>query len=178
MHSRDFIRALENGSLEMMEKIPKSDLHSHAGRGGSQACIAQQLGVTITPPSQPFENLGEMNTWLRQNVNRHFPDKSGYLQRLEAAFVQAAQDHIQVLAMSFATDEFRHVGNIRAFAAYMEALHQKYVPNCIFLPDLVIGYVPTEIDALDEILDAGFFKGLDICNYTETFSMEQLKWIC
>lgn len=132
MHSRDFIRALENGFLEMMEKIPKSDLHSHAGRGGSQACIAQQLGVTITPPSQPFENLGEMNTWLRQNVNRHFPDKSGYLQRLEAAFVQAAQDHIQVLALSFATDEFRHVGNIRAFAAYMEALHQKYASNCIF----------------------------------------------
>lgn len=178
MHSEDFSQALESGSLEMMQRVPKSDLHSHAGRGGSQAYIGQQLGINITPPSQPFENLGEMNTWLRQNVNQHFPDKSGYLPRVQAAFAQAAQDHLQVLALSFAVDEFQHVGNIQTFADYMEALHQKWNPQSIFLPDLAIGYALSEMDALDEILDSGFFKGLDISNYMGVFSMEQLKVIC
>lgn len=178
MQCEDFLKALEHGSLQMMQRIPKSDLHNHAGRGGSQAYIGQKLGITIMSPSQPFENLSEMNAWLRLNVNQHFPDKSGYLTRIEAAFVQAAQDHIKVLALSFAADEFRHVGNVQSFATHMEALHQRFIPNCNFLPDLAIGYNSSEMEVLDEILDSGFFKGLDICNYMGVFSLDQLKLIC
>lgn len=178
MQSADFIRALERGSMAELESIPKSDLHSHAGRGGSQGYLAGKLGVSITPSSRPFNGLSEMNAWLRQNVNCHFPDRSGYLPRVEAAFVQAAQDNIQVLALSYAMDEFRHVGNAAEFAAYMDNLRQKYAPSCTFLPDLAIGYAPCELEMLDEALDTGWFKGLDICNYTGVFSMKQLKRIC
>lgn len=178
MEESNFIQGLEQGSLEIMEGIPKSDLHSHAGRGGSQAYIAQKLGVSITPPSNPFESLNEMNLWLRQNVNCHFPDKSGYLPRVEAAFAQAAKDRIQVLSLSYAMDEFRHVGSVQKFADCMEDFRLDRVPNCIFLPDLAIGYDPSEIDKLDEVLHVGWFKGLDICNYMGVFSMEQLKVMC
>lgn len=178
MLSTEFKRALEDGSLEGIQRMPKSDLHSHAGRGGSQAYIGKKLRISIMPPSRPFDSLGEMNAWLKANVNCHFPDKSGYLTRVEAAFAQAAQDGIQVLALSFAMDEFKHVGDACSFAAYMDSLCQNFAPECRFLPDLALGYDRAELDHLDEVLDANWFRGIDICNYENVFSIEELKQIC
>lgn len=178
MQSTEFKHALESGSLEVVRRMPKSDLHSHAGRGGSQAYIAKKLGISIVPLSRPFESLDEMNAWLKPNVNHHFPDKSGYLTRVEAAFAQAKLDHIEVLALSFAMDEFKHVGTVRAFADYMKDLQKRHVPKCTFLPDLAIGYSLDEMDLLDEILDAAWFRGIDICNYENIYSMDQLKKVC
>ena len=34
-----FIQALENKSIQEIQTIPKSDLHSHTGRGGTIAYI-------------------------------------------------------------------------------------------------------------------------------------------
>lgn len=178
MPNKEFIEALQSGAVAELKKIPKSDLHSHAGRGGNQAYLANKLGIKIMPPSHPFDSLGEMNAWLKTNVNCHFPDKSGYLSRVEAAFAQASQDKIQLLSLSFAIDEFKHVGGVQSFAAYMYSLHQNLAPQSCCLPDLALGYDRMELDHLDEVLDAGWFRGIDICNYENIFSMEELKRIC
>lgn len=174
-----FIQALESGSMDEMQKIPKSDLHSHIGRGGSVAYIQKKLGVTIMPPSAPFDSLTEMNGWLKRNVNCHFPDKSGYIIRVEAAFVQAAQDNIQVLALSCAMDEiYAHGGSIQAYSATLDALHQRFAPESRFLPDLALGYFLEELETLDEVLDANWFRGIDICNYENVYTLDQLKQVC
>ncbi len=59
-----FIQALNNNSISETQSIPKSDLHSHAGRGGSIKYIEQWANVKIIPPSEPFNSLKEMNQWL------------------------------------------------------------------------------------------------------------------
>ena len=38
-----FIKALENNDLNEMRKIPKSDLHNHAPRGGNKRIIYLSL---------------------------------------------------------------------------------------------------------------------------------------
>lgn len=179
MVNEKFIQALESDSMDEMQKIPKSDLHSHIGRGGSIAYIQKKLGVTIMPPSAPFDSLAEMNGWLKRNVNCHFPDKSGYITRVEAAFAQAAQDNIQLFAPSCAMDEiYAHGGNIQAYSETLNALHQWLAPESRFLPDLALGYSLEELETLDEVLDANWFRGIDICNYEKVYTLDQLKLVC
>jgi hypothetical protein len=42
-----FIQALHRNSLSEMQHIPKSDLHSHAGRGGSISYIEKWADVVV-----------------------------------------------------------------------------------------------------------------------------------
>jgi adenosine deaminase len=173
-----FIQALKNNSICEIQSIPKSDLHSHAGRGGSITYIEQWLNVKIIPPSEPFNSLKEMNQWLNDNVKCHCPSFSGYLKRVEAAFAQAKADNIAVLALSFAIDEIDACGTIDNFIRVMDELHKNFAPNTEFLPDLALGYTPDEQIRLDEIFGANWFKGIDICNYSSRYSFNELKSIC
>jgi adenosine deaminase len=169
---------LQENSLKGLESIPKSDLHSHAGRGGSITYIEQLANVKITPPSEPFNSLNEMNQWLNDNVKCYCPGFSGYLKRVEAAFVQAKNDNIAVLALSFAIDEIAGCGTIDNFISIMDGMHKKFAPETEFLPDLALGYEPGQQDKLDEIFSANWFRGIDICNYSSCYSMNELKKIC
>lgn len=102
-----------------------------------------------------------MNQWLNDNVKIHCPGFSGYLKRVEAAFVQARTDNIAVLALSFATDEINACGTIDNFISIMDGLHKKFAPQTEFLPDLALGYNPDEQNKLDDILSANWFRGIE-----------------
>lgn len=169
---------LQENSLKGLESIPKSDLHSHAGRGGSITYIEQLANVKIIPPSEPFNSLQEMNQWLNDNVKCYCSGFSGYLKRVEAAFVQAKNDNIAVLALSFAIDEIDACGTIDNFISIMDGLHKKFAPETEFFPDLALGYEPGEQSKLDEIFSTNWFRGIDICNYSSCYSMNELKKIC
>lgn len=173
-----FIKALENNALIDVEKIPKSDLHSHAGRGGKISYIEQLLNVTIEPPQQPFNTLGEMNQWLNDNVKSHFTDCQGYLERIEAAFIQASADNIVVLSLSYSVSEVLQHGSVNCFTNIMNEFHKKHAPDTLFLPDLALGYEHDELRNLDEIFSLNWFKGIDICNYSNMYSINELKKIC
>lgn len=173
-----FQHALETNSLEEMQSVPKTDLHSHAGRGGSIAYLSKALGKQILPPSKPFDSLDEMNAWLRLNVRCHFPDGNGYCNRVEAAFVQASVDCIQGLALSTAVGEIDSLGGMEKFMSFYRSLNQTLSPHTRFLPDLALGYDKREVARLDEVLAANWFTGIDICNYGNTYTLRELKGIC
>lgn len=179
MEKRMFLQALEHHSLIELEKIPKSDLHNHAGRGGALSYLHKKWGIPSEPPDRPFHSLHEMNAWLQDHVKCYFPDGSGYLPRIEAAFAQAEKDSIRVLALSFTLDEIYFLGGINSFIDCMDRLLHTYAPNTCFLPDLALGYKKTdETERLDEILGAHWFCGIDICNYSHTYSISELKGVC
>ena len=174
-----FIEALQSNSVIDMQAIPKSDLHSHAGRGGSISYIEKWANVKITPPTHPFSSLSEMNQWLNDNVKCHCPPGiDGYLLREEAAFVQASADNVQVLALSYAKEEIDALGGIESFIKQMDFMHQKFAPNTAFFPDLTLGYTKDGLDKLDEIFAYNYFNGIDIINYSNTFTLKELKEIC
>lgn len=163
----DFTDALRAQSLEAIQALPKSDLHSHAGRGGSQAYIARWTGHAIVPPRAPFADLRAMQHWFDANVKAHCHGLSGYLKRIEAAFVQAAEDSIAVLALSFGKDEVDLLGGIGPFAAAIDALHRRFAPGTRFLPELSLGREERPeaiLDWLDDCLRPGWFRSIDVCN--------------
>lgn len=171
--------ALEKDSLSDLAKIPKSDLHSHAGRGGHISFFEKYAGVKITPREDPFESLFEMNQWLKENVKCHLPDGAeGYLKQIEASFAQASADNVTVLALSFCVDEIELLGGMKSFRKTIDGLRDRFAPNTKLYPDLALGYFPEEVKALDEILSCKWFSGVDINNYTGTYTMEELKRIC
>jgi len=175
----DFITALENNSLTALQKIPKSDLHSHAGRGGNISYISEYANVRIVPPKGPFEGLFEMNKWLKDNVKCFLPEgAAGYLKQIEASFVQAQEDGITRLALSFCVDEIELLGGMESFMKTIDGLRAGYASDTKLYPDLALGYFTEEVNALDEIFHNGWFTGIDITNYRGTYTMKELKDIC
>lgn len=161
-----FMEALEQGSLSEVAHIPKSDLHSHAGRGGNIRYVGRQLRTELAPPSGRFATLREMGDWFSAHVKSHCPGLEGYLLRVQASFVQAAEDGIRVLALNYGLDEIQALGGVESFIRTMNELHSRYAPEAVFLPELALdrGCNPDEVKGrFEEALDSGWFRSVDIC---------------
>lgn len=160
-----FVAALSNHSLEDLRFIPKSDLHNHAGRGGNLKYIEQWAGTSILPPAASFNSLGEMQEWFVSQVKSRLPGIEGYLKRIEASFVQAAHDHIDLLSLSYGIDEIDLLGGMDAFMQTMDKFRQRYSPQTRFLPELsLLGSANVDLvhERLDEIFSYGWFQSIDI----------------
>ena len=177
MGKEEFIQALENKSLADIERIPKSDLHNHAGRGGNPSFVEKMLDVKLPRLIEPLSSLAEMQKWFNENIKCHFPDNNGWIQRLAAAFVQAKTDNISVLAMSYGVGEVYWMGGIDVFVAVINGLHKAFAPETLFLPDLTLSS-PSDINKLDEIFSANWFKGIDIVNYWDACTMDDMRTMC
>lgn len=161
-----FMEALERGALPEVALIPKSDLHSHAGRGGNIRYVARQVKAELAPPSQRFESLKEMGEWFAAHVKCHCPGLEGYLLRVQASFVQASEDGIRVLTLSYGLDEIQTLGGIEPFIRTMNELHSRFAPGTAFLPELTLdrGCNPVEVEGrFEEALASGWFRSVDIC---------------
>jgi len=176
MFKQKFIQALEAKSVVQLQNIPKSDLHSHAGRGGNPSYIEDMLGVKITRLATPLNSIYEMDAWFNDNVKCHFPDKHGWIQRIAAAFIQARADNISLLAMSYDVAEVYSLGGLDIFIAVMDGLHKAFAPRTMFFPDLFLWHY--EFDKLDEIFGTNWFRGIDIANYSGRMSMDDMKAMC
>lgn len=159
-----FFEALHYNSLEKMVKVPKSDLHNHVGRGGNIQYLSSQNGYNIIPAQEPFDSLIEMQKWFEDNIKALYPGKKGYLKRVEASFVQAATDNIELLSMSYGIDEITSLGGMENFIKTMDKLHMFFAPNTKFYPELVLSNskdIECELHKLDEIFSFNWFKSVD-----------------
>jgi len=177
MSKAAFMQALENKSLTELQSIPKSDLHNHAGRGGNPSYIENMLNVKMTRLTEPLNSLQEMQSWFNDNVKCHFPDKNGWLQRIAASFVQAKADNISVLALSYGVAEVYWLGGLDIFIAVMDGLQKAFAPEIKFSPDLTLS-ASDDLNKLDELFSTNWFKGIDIINYWDAMSMDDMKAAC
>jgi adenosine deaminase len=154
---------LHDHSLNGLISISKSDLHNHFGKGGNRNYIETVTNVKIDLPPITFDSLFHMDEWFKENIKKYCP----YIKRLEAAFVQAANDNISVLAASFGLDEENTIGGIEPelFIHTMKSFNQKFAPNTILLPELAFAWgcdTDKELSRLDEVLSYNWFKSIDI----------------
>lgn len=154
---------LENQDLIGISSVSKSDLHNHFGKGGNINYISTSLNIKIDMPPSKFESLSNMDKWVNENVKKH----CSYIKRLEAAFVQAADDNISVLAASFGLDQEMTIGgmDVETFINTMKSFNERLAPNTILLPELAFERrcdVDKELSRLDEVLSYKWFKSVDI----------------
>jgi adenosine deaminase len=157
---------LKENSLKGLSSIPKSDIHSHAGRGGKIDYISSWAKTSISLPPNKFDSLSHMQRWFSDNIKPHCPGIQGFLKRWEAAFVQASNDNIAVLALSFTFSDIDFVGGIESFIKILKEYNLQFAPKTLFFPELTFDRacdVEEDFSRLDEILSYGFFKSVDIC---------------
>lgn len=151
-----FASFLQNNCLQDLSSISKSDLHNHFGKGGNIEYLSSKFNIEINSPPSIFKSLSHMDEWFKDNIKYKCP----YLDRLEAAFIQAEADNISVLAASFGFDE-----DMESFIHTMKNFNQQLAPNTILLPELAFDRgcdVDKEFSRLDEILSYNWFKSVDI----------------
>lgn len=159
-------QALAENSISKLMLVPKSDMHTHGGKGGRIKYFAEWANALIKPPERPFNDLNDMKLWYHSNIKIHDNGIEGYLKRLEAAFVQAKEDHITVFSLSFNIETIDYLGGIDTFINTLDYLHQTYAPETQYLPELSLFRecdVNQTYDRVEEILNKRWFKSIDIC---------------
>lgn len=165
-------QGLENQDRSLLEQIPKSDLHNHAGRGGK----IEDLSIDISPRIKPFESLNEMQEWFELNVKtRIAPGVEGFLNRVEASFKQAERDSINKLALSFGMGDINALLGIENFSEIINEFKDRYIPESEFIPELTLlrsKIAENEIAEVKDVISYGYFKSLDICGNEQVASLD------
>lgn len=163
----NFIELLEIGNHEQLLKIPKSDIHNHAGRGGNIKFISERRGSSILPPPEKYASLFHMQKWFDENIKPICSGKEGQILRWEACFAEAKRNNITRLSLSFSRLDVAFVGGMEAFIKILEEFHHKYCPDTRFEPELTYGRscnIDLELEYIDELLESNYFRSIDICN--------------
>ena len=168
-----FYKGLENQDRSILEQIPKSDVHNHAGRGGK----IEDLSIDISPRIKPFDSLNEMQEWFDMNVKTKIaPGVEGFLNRVEASFKQAKRDSINKLALSFGMGDIYALRGIENFSVIINEFKDKYIPESEFIPELALlrsEITENEIAEVKDIISCGYFKSIDICGNEQIASLDQ-----
>ena len=157
----DFINAIQSGDVVSLKKIPKSDLHNHATRGGN---IRDFLDDTNLPP-RVFSSLDDMQNWYDLNVKCLFSGRDGFISRVESAFRQAKHDGIKRLALSFGIGDSIHFDSLKEYFNTIRELHKSIASDILFIPELCLGRtqnIDPVIEMFDEVLTYDFFKSVDL----------------
>lgn len=163
---KSFIESLQENLFDNIASFPKSDLHSHAGRGGNVAFISNWIGKKIPLPPAKFQSLGDMNQWYIENIRCVAGNTEGQIKRWEACFHQAYNDNIAILALSFTTSEIALVGGMETFVSLLTKFNSTISPNTVFMPELTYDRacdVDSAVSEADYVLNYGYFKSIDIC---------------
>jgi adenosine deaminase len=165
MESEKFKEYLITGSLNGLVSIPKSDLHNHASNGGNVEFVKKYANIDIELPPSVFSSITDMEKWAHANIKKYIEKKMRY----KAAFMQAKDDGISVLAMCVFRDEMDAFGTCAQFIEMFNDMKNAYIPGTLFLPeisyfgssdDVKIDY---EYSLLDEILSYNYFKSIELC---------------
>jgi adenosine deaminase len=65
--------------------------------------------------------------------------------------------------MSVHTKQLSEFGTYEQLFKILDELKNKYIPDTLFMPELLIGVIGAAVDIMDEILSFNYFKSIDMC---------------
>jgi len=165
--SARFIQGLEQGDLDLIRAVPKGDLHHHSVFGGRLSYVECRLDVRIPLPPRIFQTFDELLQWSLGTYLPHVATLERREIALEAAFHQAAQDGIAVLATSFGAPmlEWFYGDDVERERAAFERLHQAHAPQVDLRPMLGLNRAHDPeflMRAVDVHTEDEFYVGIDL----------------
>lgn len=163
----NFIELLELQDYNGILRVPKSDIHSHAGRGGNIAFLAERTGSKMPVSPKRYASLEHMQNWFLENIKPMCNGSEGQFLRWEACFAEAKRNSIERLALSFSRLDVVFAGGMSSFIKILKEYHKRHCPDTRFEPELTYGRgcnVEEETEFIDELLSYDFFRSIDICN--------------
>jgi adenosine deaminase len=133
-NSKLFIQALENNDMELIKKIPKTDLHNHSTSGCSREYIQKHSGIEIPSLHKKLKSLDEMEQWLDKNLNRYFSTPEGRNMTLEGCFQVANDDGVVVLQIGEDVwgNGYYYNNDIEKLITQYKNVHKKIAPEIDF----------------------------------------------
>ena len=131
LYSEQFITALKEHDIDKIKAVPKSDLHNHFVMGGCREYIKQQTGIGIPYLSGVLSSMQEMHDWNNQYLGERFHSKERRQLLLEATFIQAKEDGIQILEIGedvWGLGEYFH-HDIEELITTFQNAHQNIAPE-------------------------------------------------
>ncbi len=161
-----FAEGLIENNIDKLLKAPKSDLHNHSTKGCRLKWVEEKTGHSFPAPPESFDGLDGMQKWFTTYVKPYCSGYEGIALRWEGSFAEAGRNNIRRLSMNFGTEEIELVGGMAKFREMIEGFHMKHCPESVFEPELT--YISSrDMDfasyAIDEYVNTGFFKSIDVC---------------
>lgn len=182
LHSKDFKDALRTRNLEAIRRVPKSDLHNHFALGGNRAYIKQEIGCEILPITAPLTSMDQMHQWVAKNLNDSFQSAEMRKLMIDATFVQAHDDGIQVLEIGedvWALNEYFN-NDIQELISAFTMANEKFAPMTELRLQIglsrhcEISYLEK---AIEPFMDEKIFYALDLYGDEMAQPIERFKTI-
>lgn len=165
-NSETFIRALETSDLELLKKVPKSDLHNHGPLGSRLSELQKHFDTIIPYPPSRFADINELNSYLFTQLRPYILNRIGIEIAIKLAFKQAKEDGITKLEMSIdCTNIYFFDYNVETFIKFLKDTHQSIAPEIIYRPE--IGFA-RDMDIKDAeklvipLIESGYFNSIDL----------------
>jgi hypothetical protein len=179
-----FSAALRTGDLEALRTVPKADLHNHSWLGGRRSYIEARTGCTLPLPPDRFHGLNDLQRWCVGEflaTIRTLP--RGRVEALEAAFAQAEEDGVTVLAMSFGVLMRDRVfgGSLDREIATIQHLHRAFAPGVSLRPVLGLNIAVDHeraVRLLEDHAASGFYEAVDFYGLEDECAAPGLADLC
>lgn len=176
---KEFIDALQSENINLIRRIPKSDLHNHAVLGGRISLLEERLGRKIQRPSSRMNGIKGLDEYLGKELRSIYYSKVGFELLTELAFLQAKDDGITKLEMSTFSLFIECFGNdLEDFTGCIKNIHSRTAPEIVFSPELSIVW---DNDAhqlapgAEECIEFGYFESIDICGEASVGIMQSTE---
>ncbi len=176
---KEFINGLEADNINLIRRIPKSDLHNHGVLGGSISLLEKKLGRKIQRPPSRMNGIEGLDEYLGKDLRPIYFSKEGFELLTELAFLQAKDDGITKLEMS--TDS-RFIGcyenDLEDFIGSIKNIHHRIAPEIIFLPELSISWVKGTHQLgpwAEECIESDYFESIDFCGVESVRTMKSIE---
>lgn len=160
-----FVEALQNGNLDQIRKIPKSDLHNHVPLGGSRAFLRKLTGYSVPMLTEKFTTILEMNAWCKKNLKGKLNVPNEYVARTLAAFLQAEYDGVKVFAPNFALCARKDFESYDELLLFISSLVERFSDSMKVYPELCLDRHKIDYEREKEaitLLKTGIFHSLDV----------------
>lgn len=166
MIDQDFQKALQQQDINLLAKVPKSDLHNHAEMGSRLQFMEEWVGQAIIRPPQKMEKFSDFEDYLEQAFKK-FMHRPGYFEYTKTAnFKQAQSDGVKVLQISLDTRFFEGPdGNCLTKIEIIQKAHRLTAPDVYFVPQLGLQRnhdLKKLFYEAEKLLDTGYFRSIDL----------------
>lgn len=157
-----FSKALKDNNIEIMKQVPMADLHAHGTRSGTIQYFENKYNTTISQPKS-YQSIEDMNNWYSNHIKVLLnDDKNSFIERLKAAFINANENNIKKLILSFGTGNLlKFDNNIDEYIDTIKQLQETYYKG-IFIPELCLVRGNIDYKLYKKLINTGYFKSIDL----------------
>lgn len=171
IHSESFIKALQNGDLQTIQSIPKSDLHNHSYMGSRLSNLARHYETALPFPPDRMPTFDHFIKYINDHLKPFIQTKKHYLYAMRAAFEQARDDNIVLLEMSIDCLLTKRIyPDSNELVSTLKKLHGKICPDVRFRPEIGLKRTDPveELEAIAlEFIETGYFETIDLYGHED-----------